>query len=347
MSKILVTGGCGYIGSHTIIDLVNNGFHPICIDSNIRSSEHVIDIIQSITKQSVPHYQVDISDKEALFDVLEQHPDLTGVIHFAAYKSVPESVTSPLKYYQNNISSLLNLLEGIQRYKIPNFIFSSSCAVYGNSTELPVVESTPMRKAQSPYATTKQMSEQIIEDFAIANPTINSILLRYFNPAGAHPSGQLGEYPQEGAYNVIPIMIECLLGIRGQFGVAGNDYDTRDGTCIRDYIHVMDVANAHTKALSYLQTNRQEKNCDVFNIGIGQGLTILELIHAFDKATGQKLDYTISPRRAGDVAAVYSDYNKAAQKLGWTPQYDVDAIMSSVWKWTKNSEWYHTKSSSS
>lgn len=340
MAKILVTGGCGYIGSHTIIDLINNGFEPICVDSNVRSSAKVLEEVTAISKQSVPHYAIDACDLEALRVVFEDHQNLAGVIHFAAYKSVPESVVRPLDYYRNNLNSLLNILELIAEYKVPNFIFSSSCAVYGNSTELPVTEQTPMLAAQSPYAATKQMGEQIVQDFAKANPEIKSILMRYFNPAGAHPSGLIGEFPQDGAYNVIPILVECLVGIRGQFGVTGNDYDTRDGTCIRDYIHVMDVANAHTKALQYLQKKSTPDNCEAFNIGIGKGLTILELIEAFDRATGQKVDYKIGSRRAGDVAAVYSDYSKAKRYLGWSPQYDVDDIMQSVWKWTEYSKWY-------
>lgn len=343
MSKILVTGGCGYIGSHTIIDLANHGFVPICLDSNIRSDSKIIATIEQLTDTTVPHHQVDICDKQALFGVLEQYPDLEGIIHFAAYKSVPESVQQPVKYYQNNLNSLLNLLEGVEQYQIPNFIFSSSCSVYGNSTALPVTEKTPMGIPQSPYAATKQMGEKIVQDFAASYTGANHILLRYFNPVGAHISGKIGEYPQVGAYNVIPIMIESLLGIRGQFGVTGDDYDTRDGTCIRDYIHVMDVANAHTKALTYLQKKQQQSSCEVFNIGIGQGLTILELIQAFEKATGQKLDYKIGSRRAGDVAAVYSDYTKAKEKLGWSPKYNVDDIMTSVWKWTTHSQWYASK----
>lgn len=343
MSKILVTGGCGYIGSHTIIDLAEHGFTPICLDNNVRSDEKIIVAIEAITNTSIPHHKVDLCNKKALFEVLEEYPDLDGIIHFAAYKSVPESVQEPLKYYQNNLNSLLNLLEGIEQYNIPNFIFSSSCSVYGNSSALPVTEETPMGVPQSPYAATKQMGEKMVQDFAKAHSKSNHILLRYFNPVGAHLSGKIGEYPQDGAYNVIPIMIESLLGIRGQFGVTGNDYDTRDGTCIRDYIHVMDVANAHTKALDYLQKKQQRNSCEVFNIGIGEGLTILELIQAFEQATGQQLDYKIGNRRAGDVAAVYSDYSKAKEKLGWSPQYDVNDIMSSVWKWTKHSEWYAAK----
>lgn len=335
MSKILVTGGCGYIGSHTIIDLIENGFEVLCLDSNIRSDVKILDAVQKITGQSVHNYAVDICNLLALQQVFEKHPDILGIIHFAAYKSVPESVQEPLKYYQNNVNGLLNVLDCIQKYHIPNFIFSSSCSVYGNASELPVKETTPWEKAQSPYARTKQVCEFIIQDFAIANPKLKNILLRYFNPAGAHPSGLIGEIPQQGAYNVVPILMESLTGKRGQFEVTGNDHDTRDGTCIRDYIHVMDVANAHTKALQYLFENKNESNCDVFNVGIGQGVSILELIQAFDRATGQELNYRIGPRRAGDVSAIYSDYTKAKNLLGWSPKYNVDDILATAWKWHK------------
>lgn len=334
--KILVTGGCGYIGSHTIIDLLENGFEVLCLDNNVRSDAQILNSVQKITGQAVFNYAVDICQLSDLQKVFEQHPDIVGIIHFAAYKSVPESVQEPLKYYQNNVNGLLNILECIKKYNIPNFIFSSSCSVYGNATELPVKESTPMGKAQSPYARTKQICEQIIQDFAIAHPSLKNILLRYFNPGGAHPSGLIGEIPQEGAYNVIPILMESLEGIRGLFEVTGNDHDTRDGTCVRDYIHVMDVGNAHTKALQYLFENKNESNCDIFNIGIGQGVSILELIQAFDRATGKQLPYKIGPRRAGDVSAIYADYAKAKELIGWFPRYNVDEILATAWKWNQS-----------
>ena len=336
MSKILVTGGCGYIGSHTIIDLVENGFDVISIDNNVRSNPEILDVVAQITGKTIPNYAVDLCNLEAIKTVFESHQDIVGIIHFAAYKSVPESVQEPLKYYQNNLNSLLNVLTCIHQYQIPNFIFSSSCSIYGNTSVLPVTEDTPMSRAESPYASTKQMAERIIEDFSVANPNINSILLRYFNPAGAHPSGLMGEIPQAGAYNVVPILMEALTGARDQFTVTGNDHDTRDGSCIRDYIHVMDVGNAHTKSLQYLLNNKNNVNCEAFNVGIGKGISVLELITAFDKATGQKLDYKIGPRRAGDVSAIYSDYSKANKLLGWTPKYNVDDILSTAWQWFQN-----------
>lgn len=333
MDKILVTGGCGYIGSHTIIDLVTNGFEVICVDNNSNSSAKMLLAVEQITGVDVPHYQVDLCDLDATKAVFEAHTDLVGVIHFAAYKSVPESTEQPLKYYQNNINSLLNILECMKAYQVPNLIFSSSCSVYGNSTELPVKETTPMQWAQSPYAYTKQVAERIVQDFVKAVPSINAILLRYFNPGGAHPSGQIGEIPQQGSYNVIPIIIEAAVGIRPQFSVTGDDHDTRDGSCVRDYIHVMDVGNAHTKALQYIAKKDTTGACEVFNIGIGDGVSVLELIQAFEQATGQQLNYAIGPRRAGDVSAVYADATKAKELLGWSPQYSVYDILSTAWKW--------------
>jgi len=338
MSKILVTGGCGYIGSHTVIDLLEHGFEVISVDSNIRSDAHILNSIEAITNYKVPNYCIDICELEKLQYVFERNKDITAIIHFAAFKSVPESVATPLRYYHNNIAGLVNVLECVKQFDIPHFIFSSSCSVYGNAAELPVIETTPLNKAESPYASTKQMCERIIQDFAKAHPSTRNILLRYFNPAGAHLSGLIGEIPQKGAYNVVPILVESLLGKRGQFVVTGDKHDTPDGTCVRDYIHVMDVANAHTKCLQYLQKGVAGSACEVFNIGTGRGVSILELIEAFDRATGQKLDYRIGEKRAGDVSAIYSDYTKAKEKLGWEPQYKVDDIMASAWKWTQNNK---------
>lgn len=335
MAKILVTGGCGYIGSHTLIDLLENGFEVVALDSNVRSDVRMLDAVEQITGKTVARVQVDLCDKEALQAVFEHHT-IEGIIHFAAYKSVPESVANPLMYYHNNLTGLLNLLECMETHQLSNLIFSSSCSVYGNTSASPVVETTPMEEAQSPYARTKQMCEHILQDFAKANPKSNSILLRYFNPGGAHPSGQLGEIPQEGAYNVIPILMEALEGKRAVFTVTGDDHPTPDGSCVRDYIHVMDVAHAHTKALQYLLAQQQEQNCEVFNIGLGQGVSVLELIMAFNKATGQELSYKIGPRRAGDVSAIYADAQKANKRLKWQPQYSIDEILESSWLWYKN-----------
>lgn len=333
MAKIIITGGCGYIGSHTIVDLIENGFEVISIDSNVRSSESILENIFAITGMRIKNYAVDLCDLEKLRKVFNEHSDAKGLIHFAALKSVPESVAKPIWYYQNNIGGLINTLQCVAEIGLPNFIFSSSCSVYGNSKELPVTESTPLGLAESPYATGKQMAERIIQDFIIANPNLSAVLLRYFNPGGAHISGKLGEIPQAGAYNLVPILMETMLGIRPELTVFGADYDTRDGTCIRDYIHIMDLADAHTKCLQYLLASKNEAACEIFNVGIGEGVTVLEAIKATEKAVGKPLPHVLGPRRAGDVVAIYANYNRAAARLGWKPQYNIDDIMASAWAW--------------
>lgn len=333
MPRILVTGGCGYIGSHTIIHLIDNDYDVVCVDSNIRSSEHILKSIEQITGKVVRHHKIDLCHLASVQKMFEQEKQFDGIIHFAAFKSVPESVTNPLRYYHNNLNALLNILQAVQQFKISNFIFSSSCSVYGNTKALPVNEDTPFEKAESPYAHSKQMCEQIIEQFSKANPDINSILLRYFNPGGAHPSGMIGEYPQKGAYNVIPIMIDALEGKGPGFSVTGTDHPTRDGSCVRDYIHVMDVAAAHRLSFEYLMNHKNQLNCEVFNIGNGEGVSVLELIAAFNQATGHELAYNIGSRRAGDVSAIYADARKSKALLGWKTKYSVNDILSSAWKW--------------
>lgn len=333
MLTILVTGGCGYIGSHTIIDLIEHGFNVISIDNNICSNAKALDAVFEITGTKVNNHAVDLCSLDELEGVFSQYDKIDGIIHFAAFKSVPESVQNPLKYYHNNINGLLNVLACSRKYKVPNIIFSSSCSVYGNVSALPVTEKTPIGGAESPYAYTKQIGERLIEDFAVANPSMQHILLRYFNPGGAHPSAKLGQIPQEGAYSIVPLLVESLANVRGQFVVAGAQYDTPDGSCIRDYIHVMDVANAHTKALMYLLEKKNNKNCEAFNIGLGKGVSVFELIAAFDRATGQTLDYAVGPQRAGDISAIYADSSKAQTQLNWKPQYSVDDILSTAWNW--------------
>ena len=333
MPRILVTGGCGYIGSHTLIHLIDNGYDVVCVDSNIRSNEHILKSIEQITGKAVRHYKIDLCHLASVLELFQQEDQFDGIIHFAAFKSVPESVANPLRYYHNNLNALLNILHAVQQFKVSSFIFSSSCSVYGNTKALPVREDTPFEKAESPYAHTKQISEQIIEAFSQAHPDINCILLRYFNPGGAHPSGRIGEIPQKGAYNVIPIMIDALEGKGPGFSVTGTDHPTRDGSCIRDYIHVMDVAAAHTLSLEYLMEHKNQLNCEIFNIGNGEGVSVLELITAFNQATGQNLAYKIGPRRAGDVSAIYADAQKSQALLGWKTKYSVNDILSSAWKW--------------
>ena len=333
MKKVLVTGGCGYIGSHTIIDLIENGFDVISIDNLSNSTEEPLSAIETITGRRVRNYRVDLCNAKATREVFQKHSDLAGIIHFAALKSVEESVFQPLRYYHNNIEGLVNVLSCAQDFQVPHFIFSSSCSVYGNADELPVTEQTPFKEAECPYARTKQMGEHIITDFCKTASSFNAILLRYFNPAGAHESALLGEAPFNKATNLVPVITETAIGKRPSMTVFGDDYDTRDGSCIRDYIHVMDLANAHTKCLQYLLAGKQQCNCEIFNVGLGEGATVLEAVKAFEKTTGQSLNYTIGPRRAGDVVAIYSNKDKAARLLGWQPKRNMEDIMLSAWNW--------------
>ncbi|HHB78506.1 MAG TPA: UDP-glucose 4-epimerase GalE [Saprospiraceae bacterium] len=332
--KILVTGGTGYIGSHTVVDLIDNGFEVITIDnfSNSHGSQ-VLDRIQKITGIQVKNYQVDLKDLDKTRVVFAENPDIVGIIHFAAHIYVNDSVNFPTKYYRNNLDSLVNILDCMEEYKVKNLIFSSSCSVYGNCDALPVLENTPLGKAESPYARTKQMGEEIIEDYTVANPSSNAILLRYFNPAGAHESGIIGEAPLVKNTHLVPVIAETAIGERDHMTVHGTDYDTRDGSCVRDYIHVMDIANAHTKAIQYLLSNRNKGGAEVFNIGIGEGVTVLEAIKSFEKHTGINLNYHLGPKREGDAAAIYADNTKAKNLLGWSPQRGIDEIMATAWAW--------------
>ena len=343
MKKILVTGGCGFIGSHTMVDLIDNGFEVISIDNLSNSDDQVLEGIKTITGKSVQNYQVDLCDLEACRKIFGEHKDLVGIIHFAAYKSVGESVDKPLMYFQNNLNILLNMLACAKEFEVNNFIFSSSCSVYGNTTELPVTENTALQEAECPYARTKQMGEQIIQDFAIPNTKFKSTLLRYFNPAGAHESGLMGESPINVSTNLVPVITEAGIGKRKGLSVNGSDFGTRDGSCVRDYIHVMDIGNAHTKAVSYLLNNENEQQVEVFNLGIGEGVSVLECIHAFERVSGVKLNYTMGPRRAGDVEAIYANPEKASTKLKWTPTRNIDDIMRTAWEWEKKRSAIETK----
>ncbi|PCJ84238.1 MAG: UDP-glucose 4-epimerase GalE [Flavobacteriales bacterium] len=332
--KILVSGGGGYIGSHTIIELENgSNFEAFSVDNFCNSTPKTFERIAAITGKSIKNSEIDLTRFEDTKSLFEKTSDIKAIIHFAAFKTVPESIQNPLLYYHNNLNSLLNLLKCAKEFNIPHFIFSSSCSVYGNLEKLPVTENTPMNKSQSPYATTKQMGEQIIEDFAKVNPEISFISLRYFNPVGAHTSGKIGEVPMKTPDNLVPIITETAAGLRKKLFIHGTDYKTRDGSCVRDYIHVSDIADAHVKALQYLIDGKNEKNHEVFNLGIGQGVTVLEVINAFEKATGVKLNYETGPRRTGDVEAIYSDNTKAEKLLGWKPQYSLEDMMASAWKW--------------
>lgn len=330
--KILVTGGCGYIGSHTIVDLLENGYEVVSVDNLSNADESALEGIAEITGITVRNHNIDLADREATLALFRQET-FTGVIHFAALKSVGDSVNEPVRYYHNNLNSLLHVVEGMQETNCQHLIFSSSCSVYGNSTDLPVTEATPRQEAESPYARTKQICEDILSDVCRVNPDFKSVLLRYFNPAGAHPSSLMGEASSNPASNLAPVITETAIGKRQEMTVFGDDYDTRDGSCIRDYIHVVDLAHAHTLSLDYLMENRQASNCEVFNLGIGTGVSVLEAINAFEAVTGVKLNYRIGERRAGDVVAVYANKEKAARELGWQPAYDINDIMRSAWAW--------------
>ena len=304
-NKILVTGGCGYIGGHTIVDLIQNGFEVISVDDLSKGSMKMLHGIEKIVGKPIKNYKVDLCNLDDTEAIFLENPDIIGVIHFAAFKSVPESVDEPLMYFKNNFNSLINILQCAEEFDVNNFVFSSSCSVYGNTSQLPVVEEVPFAPAESPYARTKQVGEAICEDFTKVKQHFNTILLRYFNPVGAHPSAEIGEF-SDISESVVPVITKTAMGKRDSMTVFGEDYDTRDGSCVRDYVHVMDIANAHTKALQYIIEDRNKTNCEVFNLGTGNGVTVLELIKAFEKVSGQKLNYKVGPRRPGDVVEVYA-----------------------------------------
>jgi UDP-glucose 4-epimerase len=330
-AKILVTGGCGYIGSHTVIDLVENGFDVVSIDNCSNSQPQTMQSVSKIVGKSITNYAIDLCDFDAVKKVFDEN-NFTGVIHFAAFKSVPESVEKPLAYYHNNLTSLTNLLRLTEAYGVKHFVFSSSCSVYGNATDLPVTEATAFQQAESPYAHTKQIGEEIIK--AQAKVSANKyILLRYFNPVGAHESGLIGENPTVVVTAVVPRITGFAIGKFSSFSVFGTDYPTRDGTCVRDYIHVMDIANAHTKALQFSIAEKSKSNCEVFNLGTGNGVTVLEAIESFERVSATKLNYTKAPRREGDVVAIYANNDKAKQLLGWNPSRSLDDMMHTAWVW--------------
>jgi len=335
MQTILVTGGCGFIGAHTIVDLVQNGFEVISVDNLSRASEHSLVGIEKITGKKIKNYVVDLTNKVATEQIFIDHPSITGIIHFAAYKAVGESVEKPLDYYENNLFSLVHLLQLAVKYNAKHFIFSSSCTVYGNPDSIPVTEQTPLKTAASPYGATKQMGETMVQDTTVAHP-LSGILLRYFNPVGAHPSIAIGELPIGRPQNLVPAITQTAIGKLPKMQVHGNDYDTRDGSCIRDYIHVCDIAHAHTLAMQYSIKNNQVNHCEIFNLGTGNGITVLEAIQAFEKVAGIKLNYEIGPRRSGDIVAIYANNDYAVQKLGWTCQYDLDEMMRTAWEWEKS-----------
>lgn len=332
MNKILVTGGCGYIGSHTMVDLIQHGFDVISADNNSRSNASILDGVDRITGKKIKNYLVDLCVFDDTHAVFQENPDIVGIIHFAAFKSVGESVEHPLRYFDNNINSLINILRCCEEFSIPNFVFSSSCTVYGNPDESPVIEETPTKLAESPYGYTKQMGEQIVQQTVYSN-NIQSILLRYFNPVGAHVSIEIGELPIGKPANLVPAITQTAIGKLPQMQVFGNDYPTRDGSCVRDYIHVSDIAHAHTLALNYLIAQKNTHNCEIFNLGTGNGYTVLEVINTFEKVSETKLNYQISGRRSGDIMGIYANNEKAKQLLGWVPQFNLEDMMRTAWQW--------------
>lgn len=330
--KILVTGGAGFIGSHTVVELQRQGYEVWIADNLSNSYIEMIDGITSITGIR-PHFaQIDLCDAESLDHLFQEAGGFEGAVHFAAFKAVGESVAEPLKYYRNNLLSTINLLQCMQKYDCSFLVFSSSCTVYGQPDELPVSESSPVKPALSPYGNTKQINEEMIID-AIKSTGIHAILLRYFNPIGSHDSALIGELPLGIPNNLVPYITQTAAGIRPVLKVFGNDYPTRDGTCVRDYIHVMDLAEAHVSALDRLIQRKNTEACEVFNIGTGSGSTVLEVIHSFEKVSGIKLNYEITGRRAGDVGMVWADTNKANNVLKWKARRSLDEMMLSAWKW--------------
>lgn len=332
MKKILVTGGCGYIGIHTIVDLIQNGYEVLSVDNNSRSSIEILKGAEEIIGKKIKNYVVDLCNLKDTESIFEENKDITGIIHFAAYKAVGESVEKPLMYFENNLTSLVNILKCTEKYKVPYFVFSSSCTVYGNPDAIPVTEETPQKPAESPYGATKQMGEVIVTDTVKSTP-IQAILLRYFNPVGAHLSTLIGEIPLGRPANLVPAITQTAIGKIPTMKVWGEDYPTRDGSCVRDYIHVCDIAHAHTLALDFLIEKKNKVNPEIFNLGTGDGFTVLEVINAFEKASGVKLNYTVGPRRGGDVVAIYANNNKAKNELGWVPAYHLDDMMASAWQW--------------
>jgi UDP-glucose 4-epimerase len=334
--KILVTGGTGYIGSHTTVDLIEKGFDVVIIDNLYNSEADVVDNIHKITGVKPLLEVLDLCDQEKLDRFIQKHRDIEAIIHFAAYKAVGESVNKPLEYYRNNLLSLVNLLNLMKRYGIHNMVFSSSCTVYGQPEKLPVNEISPLQPATSPYGNTKQIGESIIRDTTVADKNIKAISLRYFNPIGAHPSSLIGESPRGVPENLVPFITQTGYGIRNELKVFGDDYDTPDGSCIRDYLHVVDLAKAHVIAIKRLIEGRMKKNYEVFNLGTGNGVSVLEAIKSFERVSGIKLKYKIVGRRAGDIEKIWADPSLANTELGWKTLSSLDEAMKTAWDWEKN-----------
>ncbi len=340
MQNILVTGGTGYIGSHTAVELIESGFSVVIADNLSNSSIEVIDNIKKITGTKPDFIKIDLCDKEKILTLFENY-QIDAIIHFAALKAVGESVDHPLEYYHNNLESLNNLLTLMGKFQTRNFVFSSSCTVYGQPDVLPVTEAAPVKKSLSPYGNTKRISEEIIQDAIVAMPTINAISLRYFNPIGAHRTALIGELPLGIPLNLVPFVTQSAAGIRGKLKVFGDDYDTPDGTAIRDYINVVDLARAHVVALRRLLENKNKTNYEIFNLGTGKGVSVLEIIKTFEKATGKKVNYEITGRRAGDIEKVWADTSLANQELGWKAEISLEETLKSAWAWEKKVRGIH------
>lgn len=333
--KILVTGGTGYIGSHTTVELINEGFDVVIVDNLSNSSVDSLDGVEKITGVRPTFEKFDLCEKEKVTDLFNRHTDIEAIIHFAASKAVGESVEKPLLYYRNNLNSLMNLLEVMNEKPKISLVFSSSCTVYGQPDVLPVTENAPIKKATSPYGNTKQIAEEIIYDSIVANPAVKSIALRYFNPIGAHASALIGELPLGVPQNLVPFITQTAIGLRSQLKVFGNDYNTPDGSCVRDYIHVVDLAKAHVVAIKRLIEGKNKKNFEIFNLGTGRGVSVLEILNAFEKTLGVKVNYQIVARRPGDIEQVWADTRFANEELGWKAQSSLEETILSAWNWEK------------
>lgn len=333
---ILVTGGLGYIGSHTVVEVCRAGHEVVIIDDLSNSNIEVHGALEKLLDQNLPFFQVDILDEAGMRNVFTRHPEIDGIIHFAAKKSVPESLKMPVTYYENNISGVVQLMRLVREFNVPYFVFSSSCTVYGEPEKVPVSEDTPTTRSITPYGNSKLISEWMLDEFTRLTPHISTAILRYFNPVGAHESALIGELPKGIPGNLMPFITQTAAGWRNQLQVFGSDYGTRDGTAIRDYIHVVDLAIAHVRALEWLAT--QQNTVDYFNIGTGNGYTVLEVIQSFERTTGQKLNYAMAPRREGDIEQIWAVTDKAREVLGWEAKRTIDEMTSSAWKWQQTLE---------
>jgi UDP-glucose 4-epimerase len=331
--QIIVTGGLGFIGSHTVVELQAKGFEVVIIDDCSNADEKVLEGIEKISGKKPIFEKFDLKEREKVEDFFQRYPDVEGVIHFAASKAVGESVEKPLLYYENNIGTLVYILKELSKKNKASFIFSSSCTVYGQADTMPINENAPVKEAESPYGNTKQMGEEIIRDTCKVTPNLNAIALRYFNPMGAHPSAEIGELPIGVPQNLVPFITQTGMGLRKELSVFGDDYPTEDGTCIRDYIYVVDLAKAHVVALERLLAGKNTDNYEVFNVGTGKGSSVLEVIGSFERVSGKKLNYKIVGRRPGDITTAYADTTKANAVLGWKSQYTLDEAMKSAWDW--------------